>query len=248
MRGIPLLPSNSEGVRAVSWHTQHIEHAKGAILNSKRRPSSHEGHQAHRGKRAVKVRRALAFSLALPAIVLLAGWWLMIWMPKASYQGEVPPLEGERARVAERLASDVRRLASLGPRHFRRPQSLHRAEEWLADELTKGGYTVERQTYPVAGVSCSNLVAERTGRAKADEILVVGAHYDTEPITPGADDNASGVAALLELARRFSDATPERTIRFIAFVNEEMPHFTTQTMGSMQRPAGRAKRTRSSLA
>jgi Zn-dependent M28 family amino/carboxypeptidase len=71
------------------------------------------------------------------------------------------------------------------------------------------------------------------GSAKASEIVVVGAHYDTVDECPGADDNASGVAALLELARLLKDSHPARTIRFVAFVNEEPPWFQTDNMGSL---------------
>jgi len=80
-----------------------------------------------------------------------------------------------------------------------------------------------------------NLSVELEGSTLPDEILVVGAHYDSCAGLPGADDNASGVAAMMELSRLFAgaDVRPARTLRFIAFTNEEPPHFQGETMGSL---------------
>ncbi len=78
-----------------------------------------------------------------------------------------------------------------------------------------------------------NLEVERKGTRRPQEIVIVGAHYDSAPGSPGADDNGSGVAALLALAARFARAGPGRTIRFVAFVNEEPPFFHTDQMGSL---------------
>ena len=69
-----------------------------------------------------------------------------------------------------------------------------------------------------------NLEVTRPGKAKPDEIILIGAHYDTVPGSPGANDNASGVAALLELSRGFALRTPGRSVRFVGFV-EEAPFF-----------------------
>src|SRR5579864_7209340 len=77
------------------------------------------------------------------------------------------------------------------------------------------------------------LIAEIPGGTKANEIVVIGAHYDTVYDCPGADDNSSGVAALLELARLLKGSHPARTVRFVAFVNEEPPWFQTDDMGSL---------------
>src|SRR5262249_6861138 len=81
--------------------------------------------------------------------------------------------------------------------------------------------------------NCRNLEAEIHGTTHAEEIVVVGAHYDSALDSPGADDNASGVAAILALARSFGRSQPARTLRFVAFANEEPPHFWTDDMGSL---------------
>ena len=89
----------------------------------------------------------------------------------------------------------------------------------------------ERETFTVNGVNCANLVITRPGRL--DELLLIGAHYDTVRGSPGADDNASGVAALLELSRAFHRLAPALTMRFVAFTNEEPPFFFTHRQGSV---------------
>jgi Zn-dependent M28 family amino/carboxypeptidase len=80
-----------------------------------------------------------------------------------------------------------------------------------------------------------NVAAELPGTSflRRDEIVVIGAHYDSAVDTPGADDNASGVAALLALANAFVATENERTLRFVGFVNEEPPYFKTDQMGSL---------------
>ena len=78
-----------------------------------------------------------------------------------------------------------------------------------------------------------NISVEIPGNTKPGEVIVVGAHYDTVYDSPGADDNTSGIAALLELARLLKDSHPARTVRFVAFVNEEPPWFQTESMGSL---------------
>jgi Zn-dependent M28 family amino/carboxypeptidase len=95
------------------------------------------------------------------------------------------------------------------------------------------GYQVKRETYQVNGTDCYNLVVELPGRARGGEIVVVGAHYDSVPGTPGADDNASGVAACMNLAQSFAKSENERTLRFVFFANEEPPYFQTDDMGSL---------------
>jgi hypothetical protein len=138
------------------------------------------------------------------------------------------------ATLAAELRRDVDVLAvSIGPRHAGH-SSLARAENHIAAELRAAGLAVERQPFEAGGSEAANLVAEIPGtEATPRGIVVVGAHYDTISTTPGADDNASGVAALLALARRFAGSTPSHTLRFAAFANEEPPFFQTPGMGSV---------------
>ena len=106
------------------------------------------------------------------------------------------------------------------------------AQDYIAAQLKSCGYKVEFQQYPVAGTTVRNITGIKTGTLLPDESIIVGAHYDTFD-NPGADDNASGVAGLLTLARLMSRSPAARTLKFIAFANEEPPFFRTDKMGSM---------------
>jgi Zn-dependent M28 family amino/carboxypeptidase len=131
------------------------------------------------------------------------------------------------------LRRHVDRLAGLiGPRHVGKPQALAAAAGLVESELQSAGYDVQRESYAASGVEVSNLVAELAGSNRRDEIVVVGAHYDTVATTPGADDNASAVAVMLEVARLMRDQRPQRTVRFVGFACEEKPHCYTSEMGS----------------
>src|SRR5687768_5312614 len=114
-----------------------------------------------------------------------------------------------------RLRAHVAALAgAIGERHLARPAALAAAAEYITAQWRAQGYRPEREAFAVEGTACANLVVTRPGRGQAEGILLVGAHYDTVPGSPGADDNASGVAGLLELSRAFAALRPERTVRF----------------------------------
>lgn len=132
-----------------------------------------------------------------------------------------------------RLRAHVQRLAGdIGARHVWRPGALDAAAAYIEQTFTSYGYEVRRQLYHARGVACANLEVERLGRQPERPMLLVGAHYDTVPGSPGADDNASGIAALLEIARLLSAAPLRSTLRCVAFVNEEVPFFASLEMGS----------------
>jgi Peptidase family M28 len=139
-----------------------------------------------------------------------------------------------QAITPERLERHVRILAGeIGERNIFRPGTLDAAAAYIAEQWSAQGYEVGRQSYEARGVSCANLEVARQGSRRPGEILLIGAHYDSVRGSPGADDNASGVAALLELSRVFASENPARTVRFVAFVNEEPPFFLTGKQGSM---------------
>jgi Zn-dependent M28 family amino/carboxypeptidase len=134
--------------------------------------------------------------------------------------------------LADRLRQHVDRLAGLiGPRHLERPAAWDATVALIDREFAGYGYAVTHHAYRVRDREVANLVAEIPGGA---DVVIVGAHYDTVPETPGADDNASGVAMLLEVARLLRPLKPRRTIRFVAFPCEEPPHFYTRDMGSQK--------------
>jgi Zn-dependent M28 family amino/carboxypeptidase len=88
----------------------------------------------------------------------------------------------------------------------------------------------------------TNIEVERRGSRRPERVLVIGAHYDSVADSPGANDNASGVAVILELARLNATLAPPVTVRFVAFVNEEPPYFMTAEMGSWRYAADAAAR------
>lgn len=138
--------------------------------------------------------------------------------------------------AAARLRADVVALAGgIGPRDARRhPAALAKAASFVEAGLAAGtGRPVRRLPFRVAAGEVVNLEVALPGATEPAAVVVIGAHYDTVPTTPGADDNASGVAALLELGRRLKGAKLPRTVRLVAFTNEEPPYFKTAQMGSL---------------
>jgi Predicted aminopeptidases len=145
--------------------------------------------------------------------------------------------------LAQQLRQHVKVLAGdIGERNVNHPEKLAAAARYVESELAGIGYAVERQTYLTHGLECANLEAVLPGQRWPGESIVVGAHYDTVPGSPGADDNASAVAALIEIARRLKDHAPGRNLKLAAFVNEEPPYFFWGEMGS--RHYARAARAR----
>ncbi len=122
---------------------------------------------------------------------------------------------------------------AIGERNVWRYEALRRAASYIRHTLAGDGYQPQTQTYDVNRLPVDNIDATLEGTSKAAEILVVGGHYDSVSGCPGANDNATGVAATLELAHRFARSPRPRTIRFAAFVNEEPPFFQTSSMGSV---------------
>jgi Zn-dependent M28 family amino/carboxypeptidase len=164
---------------------------------------------------------------------LIAFFTYMIYMPGNSYKGALPALDDAGRNMARRFESHVSALCSNpAGRNYIEKKGLAAARDYIAGQLESSGYRVEFQTYQLAGDIFANIVVTRPGATYPEEIIVVGAHYDAVIGAPGANDNGSGVAALLELADRFKDAELPRSIRFVAFVNEEPPHYMTGTMGS----------------
>jgi hypothetical protein len=132
------------------------------------------------------------------------------------------------------LATTVKYLSEeIGERSYRDRAKLNKAADFIENTLRSFGCAVERQTFLYQANTYYNIIAEIKGtKAAKKDILIIGAHYDTVVGTPGADDNASAVAGLLELARIMSLHPPERTVRFAAFTLEEPPAFGTENMGS----------------
>jgi Zn-dependent M28 family amino/carboxypeptidase len=183
-----------------------------------------------------------AAAMALAAC-LFVSWWVCIRMPGESYAGSFEPLSAQERARAERLRADVHRLAAaIGERSMANPAGLAAAALHVERVFVDLGYAVASHVYDSHGRLVRNVEATLTGTDVSAEVVIVGAHYDSLTGTTGANDNATGVATMLELGRVFAGKPARRTIRFVAFVNEEPPYFDADEMGSQFYASEAAKR------
>ena len=160
-------------------------------------------------------------------VLLLVAVWFWLTQPLLSRAQPNPVRTVDPAR----LEAHVRKLAiALSPRDITHLENLDRAAAYISAELTQAGGSVSEHGYRVENQSYRNVIA-RFG-PDTPERIVVGAHYDACGPLPGADDNASGVAGLIELARLLGAHPPALRVDLIAFSTEEPPYFGTTGMGS----------------
>lgn len=139
----------------------------------------------------------------------------------------------DREAIEANLRLHVDRLAGLiGPRYLQKPSTIKASIGYLEGQWAGMGYRSRREVYDALGDEATNVIVEQQGGNRAAEILVLGAHYDTVFSTPGADDNASAVAVMLEVSRLLREHRGRRTIRYVAFACEEPPYFNMGVMGS----------------
>jgi len=153
---------------------------------------------------------------------------------------KVGPLSPDEIALREELRADVQKLAGeIGERNMWHYPQLNAAADFIEDSFSRAGLRTRRDSYEIRGQACHNIEAEIPGNQP--EIIVIGAHYDSVFGSPGANDNGSGAAAVLALAKRFAareteqgapQRKPNKTLRFVAFVNEEPPYFLSGEMGS----------------
>ncbi|TWT38043.1 Aminopeptidase YwaD precursor [Posidoniimonas corsicana] len=152
----------------------------------------------------------------------------------------------DRSLIEANLRLHVDRLAGLiGPRTLARPKTIQATIGYLQGQWGEMGYHVEQEHYDAYGDEATNLIVEQPGRRRVDEVVLLGAHYDTFYATPGADDNASAVAVMLEVSRMLRGHVGKRTARYVAFACEEPPYFNldpTGPMGSQQHAANARRR------
>ena len=182
--------------------------------------------------------QAALIRLFVLAIILgtLISWvyFAMIQMPGESFRGQLPPLTQKETTLRDALKQDVEKLAGeIGQRNYLYYKGLVAAADFLKASFAQAGYEVKQQEYKIDNQTYYNLFVEIPGLEKASEIVVIGGHYDSVSVSPGANDNGTGAAATLELARLFAGKKPARTLRFVEFVNEEPPFFVSENMGSL---------------
>jgi hypothetical protein len=173
-------------------------------------------------------------------LVFLAAFCIWAYKAMIDIRPKVnrPRLDTDARRLINDLEARVKvhvevLAEEIGPRDVYVPDKLNAAADYIRGFWEKAGYDVKLQTFKVQDIACHNLAVEIPGKSRPDEIVVIGAHYDTVSWSPGANDNASAVAALLELSLLFSTKSTGRTVRFVAFANEEPPFFKTRSMGSL---------------
>jgi hypothetical protein len=207
----------------------------------------------------------LRITIAVAAFLTLL-WWFGVRMPGKNIS-KAAPLSPDEVALREELRADVQKLAGdIGERNMWHYAQLNAAADFIEDSFSRAGLHPRRDSYEIRGQACHNIeveIPDQQGAASAEAtaakaavssgavasakaaspppVILVGAHYDSVFGSPGANDNGSGVAALLALARRFSEKQSERrlprrtsykTLRFVAFVNEEPPYFLGGDMGS----------------
>ena len=181
---------------------------------------------------------ALRITVVVAAVLVLL-WWLGMRMPGKNVS-KAGPLSPDEVALREELRANVQKLAAeIGERNMWHYTQLNTAADFIEDSFSRAGLRTRRDSYEVRGQLCHNIEAEIPGNNP--EIVVIGAHYDSVFGSPGANDNGTGAAAVLALAKRFAareteqspqQRTPNKTLRFVAFVNEEPSYFLSGEMGS----------------
>ena len=172
----------------------------------------------------------LRITIAVAAILALL-WWFGVTMPGKNIS-KAEPLSPDEVVLREELRANVQKLAGeIGERNMWHYARLNAAAGFIEDSFSRAGLHPRRDSYEMHQQACHNIEAEIPGAEP--EIILVGGHYDSVSDSPGANDNGTGVAATLALARRFASAKPKHTLRFVAFVNEEPPYFLSGEMGSL---------------
>ena len=187
------------------------------------------------------MRKKLLLSLLAGLIFVGAGAFGALFyltrVPGTPHQGDLPPLTTEERAIAATLKRHIETIAAA-EHNIARYDELEKVAIYLEATLAALGYTVGRQEFIADGKTVRNIdaVIEPAASRTDPDVIVIGAHYDSAENTPGANDNASGTAAVLELARLLRDMrrTVGKRIRLVLFVNEEPPYFQTGDMGSLR--------------
>ena len=182
------------------------------------------------GQSLLRITATLATLLGL----LLAAILAVTTMPGSSHRGAPPPATAEQQALAQQLRQHVAVIAAQ-EHNAQHPAALEAVATYLESELVSYGYQVRRDEFKARGVPVRNLeVTVPSQSAPGQRLVVVGAHYDSAHETPGANDNATGTAAVLALAKSLQHlgATAQADVMFVLYTNEEPPFFKTPQMGS----------------
>ncbi|MDI6776756.1 MAG: M28 family peptidase [Syntrophales bacterium] len=145
----------------------------------------------------------------------------------------LPKPDSAKNEDVHRLYAHVEHISThIGSRSILEYTKLEATKRYIVSCLESFGYVPTLQNYTYGGKVYSNVIVSMKGEKYPDETVIIGAHYDTVFDTPGADDNASAVAILLEMCRILKDYSPKKTLKLIFFVLEEPPLFRSEYMGS----------------
>ena len=181
---------------------------------------------------------SLILTIVLLAVLGGMGFaaWYSLAVPGRPHEGPLPSLTAEEQEVAGVLEQHVTAIASV-PHNVRHYDALERSARHIEETLRSLGYVTTPQVFTSAGRAVRNIEATREPARAASAsagTLVLGAHYDSFGDAPGANDNGTGTAAVLELARLLKDWQPKETrLRYVLLVNEEPPYYRTEDMGSL---------------
>ncbi len=191
------------------------------------------------GFRLLSIKLVVIYSL----LVLITGCTQMQYFNE-SFSERFKELNKEELATLQNLKKHIVFLAeTVGQRNMYFPEQLESAAVYIDKSFRSQGYKISSHEYTLQKGLIPfpsefkdqvprNIEAEIPGDVYRDEIILVGAHYDSVLGSPGANDNATGVAGLLEIGRLLSGKKLKRTVRLVAFVNEESPFFATKNMGS----------------
>jgi hypothetical protein len=172
--------------------------------------------------------------LVLSLAVIALGAWYVLAVPGRPHRGPLPAVTAEESDVAARLKAHVETIASA-PHNVHHFPALEAAAKYIEHTLGELGYSLDQQSFSVESRAVRNIEAVRQPNhiLASIPVMIVGAHYDSFNIAPGANDNGTGTATVLELARLLKNLQAERIrLRFVLFVNEEPPYYRTPDMGS----------------
>jgi hypothetical protein len=185
-------------------------------------------------------KKLLLSLLGCVALLAIGGFAVLTYLtrvPGIPYQGALPALTAEERTIATTLKHHVETIGARA-HNIEHYDELEKVAAYLEATLKSHGYAVGRQEYVADGRTVRNIdvVIEPSAGGMNPEVIVVGAHYDSAEDAPGANDNGSGTAAVLELARLLADlqGKSSKRIRLVLFVNEEPPYFQTDDMGSLR--------------
>lgn len=165
----------------------------------------------------------------LLAFIVLCLIWILLARPALLQKQEI---EAEKIIVDDQLLYQHVNVLSVdyAPRDFEHLANLNAVADYIVEQLEGIGLEVTEQTYSIENIEYKNIITSM-GPEHGPK-LVIGAHYDVAGAYPGADDNASGVAGLIELARLLKSQSLKKNITLVAYTLEEPPYFATHAMGS----------------